>query len=259
MSIRVALMIIVILAVSSLIVGAGAQGSFAKPTVPEFTVKIVDHSSYVPPSYGTDPYSGESVETRAGYTSGGRAFEFTIKNQPYSKSLFYNFRFKGHYETEWVNHPFSTSHSFSEYSTCIGAPIYPASNSEYSVILVDFGKITFGGFPDYGEVDLQVQALVGEVSVYYTGLMAGNSHTFTGAASDWSSTLTLSLSSSTPDQTTKPTPSQTTESSSAESATNGDTKTFDSWLIVGTVGSIVVASYVLLVYFKKRKRMPESK
>ncbi|MCJ7763000.1 hypothetical protein MUP38_06065, partial [Candidatus Bathyarchaeota archaeon] len=70
MSKRVALLFIVILTVSSLKVGNFALASITKPSVPEFTVKLADHSYDVPPSTTatTDPYTGkQTVTTQPGY------------------------------------------------------------------------------------------------------------------------------------------------------------------------------------------------
>lgn len=40
------------------------QASISKPSVPEFTVKYVDNSYDVPPTYGIDQYTGEkSLQT----------------------------------------------------------------------------------------------------------------------------------------------------------------------------------------------------
>jgi hypothetical protein len=65
---RIALVLILILTASSLIVvkTAPASASIPKPSVPEFTLKFVDYSYDVPPTYGIDPYTGKVVMTNTG-------------------------------------------------------------------------------------------------------------------------------------------------------------------------------------------------
>ena len=49
------------------------------PSVPEFTIKYEAHPYYVAPTYTTDPYTGKSVESKAGYVEENQTIEFTIK------------------------------------------------------------------------------------------------------------------------------------------------------------------------------------
>ena len=51
----------------------------AKPSVPEFTVKLVAHPYDVPTTYSTDPYTGETI-THAGYHMENKSIEVSIKN-----------------------------------------------------------------------------------------------------------------------------------------------------------------------------------
>ena len=57
-------------------------GATSTPSTPEFTVKYVDLSYYVPPTYGKDQYTGKTVMTQEGEHIDNRTVEFTIKNQP---------------------------------------------------------------------------------------------------------------------------------------------------------------------------------
>ena len=90
------------------IVQAFAVDSIPKPSVPEFTVELVDTSYDVPTTYSTDPYTGDTV-THKGYHVARRTIEVRIKNQPFTPftdsggqeiKFYYNIRIKGHYE-EW--------------------------------------------------------------------------------------------------------------------------------------------------------------
>jgi hypothetical protein len=258
------LLIILILAASSLIVvkPAFAQ-SIPKPSVPEFTVKYVDYSYDVPPTYGIDQYSGKSVITQAGYHVDNRTMVFTIKNHPFNSyndssgnyiTLYYNFRFKGHYGDQWSYCPFyvfhnlktnqlqvQTTHSYGPYSGGFFT-YYSASNSDYTVIPISFYTLT--GFdsgtqsiPSGSPVDFQVQAQIGHIDDMPSGLMAGDYYSFTGESSDWSSTQTITVANGATSTSTSPTPL---------------TPEFSSLAIQFSL--ITMAAIAgLLVYFKKRK------
>ncbi len=81
------------------------------PSVPQFTVKIIDNSHDVPPTQTTDQYTGVTT-TQPGYHVDNRTIEVSIKNQPFTPytnasgnkiSLFYWIEFKGHFgdDTDW--------------------------------------------------------------------------------------------------------------------------------------------------------------
>jgi hypothetical protein len=215
-----------------------------KPSVPEFTVKFVDHSYDVPPTYSTDPYAGKNVMTQAGYHVENKSIEVTIKNQPFTSyydengslvGLFYNTRAKGHFE-DWTGEPGVENYIY-------------RSDSDYTIIAYGLGgnngsdvysrrldEISAGG-----QVDFQVQALIG----YYTkiihppspadvisGGQPGYHYVFTGEASSWSSTQTITIPAS------------------------ASSTTIQLLAIIGTAIAVVVV-LGLLVYFKKRKRVVE--
>jgi hypothetical protein len=197
-----------------------------KPSVPEFTVRIVDNSYDVPPTtptYTIDPYSGQQKEATSGssgYHVEDKSIEFTIKNQPFTPytnsagfhvALYYNFRFKGHFgnEAEWSYDPFEnngiSSRVYGGWDMTELVP-YEASNSEYTIVTPKLYDI-----PDYGSVDFQVQAQIGYILPMGNSFMARVfyiHYNFTGESSDWSNTQTLSLddnSVSSPTVTTTPT------------------------------------------------------
>lgn len=181
--------------------------SIPKPSIPEFTVEFVDYSYDVPPSYSTstNPYTGEITnKTTAGYHVDNRTVKFTIKNQPFTSykdvcgnniEMYYNFRAKGYYTDEWDSYPF-----FPNNNSMGNCPIYPASTTGYTVILMSLNSFLGGlrliDVPERGRVDLQVQALTGYTDLRTNGI-PGTFHTeyytFTGEKSDWSQTLTLTF------------------------------------------------------------------
>lgn len=176
---------------------ATESASIHKPSVPEFTVDLVDTSYDVPTTYSTDPYTGKQV-THEGYHVARRTIEVKIKNQPFTPfadsdgreiKFHYNIRIKGHYE-EWG----------SEFDVVYKPEEMPTqSNSEYTVISYNSeGTYSFNLAPaprmlevsPNGEVDFQVKALVGHASegnvLYFPSV-------FTGKESGWSNTQTLTI------------------------------------------------------------------
>ena len=112
-----ALILVILLAASVLIMvePAFAQSAPA-PSVPEFTLKYADYSYSVPPTYGTDPYTGQNITVTSGYEVVNETVQFTILNQPFNPyydssgnqiQLYYHIRYKGHYGNTWSD---SNSH-----------------------------------------------------------------------------------------------------------------------------------------------------
>jgi hypothetical protein len=263
---RAASLLITVLIVSNLILveSAFAQ-SIPKPSVPEFSLKVVAHPYDVPPTYGIDPYTGKEITTSSGYHVENKSIEVTIKNQPFTSTLdssgnytnlYYNVQFKGHYGNEW-------SYAYSYYN---------ASNSDYTLVSIGFEHQTIS-FPAGGKIDFQVRALIGhqDKMKYDTGVILPDYmryyHVFVGQTGDWSNTQTIVIpdfskatpnptQSSTPDQTTEPTPSQTTEptpSQTTEPTVNDTGQTLQLGIIIGTMLTIVLVSVGLLVYFRRRR------
>jgi len=200
-----------------------------KPSIPEFTLKYVDYSYDVPPTYGIDPYTGENVTTQYGYRVENKSVVITIRNQPFTPykdasgnytGLFYNVRFKAHYADEWSYHPYDPDNG---YRTGSYSDTYNASQSDYTIILVRMnveavGRMRLMGIPDGGKVDFQVQALIGHLDKIYTGSsgffwVGGESdhyYVFTGESSGWSDTQTLTIGEGqTPTPSPATTPTQT--------------------------------------------------
>lgn len=241
MSRRVTLLLIVILAVSSLIVVNLAIASIPKPSVPEFTVKFFDNSHDVPPTYGIDPYTGKEVMTQAGYHVQDKTIEVTIKNQPFTRYidangnsilLYYSVRVKGHFVDYWAYPDYGYYYVEGDgEANYVGADM----GSEHTVI--SYGLVGNNGTNSYlcldisagGQADFQVRAFIGYVTRTTTMTWLGESHrdVFTGENSDWSNTQTLAIPASAP-----------------------------STLLITLIGTAIAVGVItgLLVYFKKRKR-----
>src|ERR1035437_2444792 len=74
-------LILVLAFSSSIVVRPVFAQSIPKPSLPEFSVKYFIYSSYVPPTYGIDQYTGKNVTIQNGYQVTNRTLVFTIKNQ----------------------------------------------------------------------------------------------------------------------------------------------------------------------------------
>ena len=174
------------------------SASIPTPSVPEFTVQLLDTSYDVPTTYSTDPYTGDTV-THEGYHVARRTIEVKIKNQPFTPftdsngreiKFYYNIRIKGHYE-EWGSE-FDVVYNLGEMPT--------RSNSDYTVISYNSER-TYSFYlapvsrmlevSPNGEVDFQVKALVG--SAVEGSILAGFPSVFTGEESDWSATQTITI------------------------------------------------------------------
>jgi len=269
MSKRPVLLIIAILAVSSLIMveSAFAQ-SITKPSIPQFTLKYVDLSYDMPPTYGIDPYTGKTVITQDGYHVDNRSLQFTIKNQPFTPytdangtqiGLYYNFRVKGAYGTEWNYYPFAPNGvTTRRYGGLFGgnSTESPAdlvqSNSEYTTITIQIPDLY--NVPMEAQLDVQAQALIGYM-VPSDYMMSGHVYAFTGESSDWSNTQTLTIGESqtaTPSPATTPTPTAPAPTPTPSQEPQ-QTEQIEPILGAAIVVAVIVAVLGLFIYLIKRK------
>jgi hypothetical protein len=203
------LILIVVLALSSLTLltakPATAQ-TIPQPSVPKFTVKFVDVSYDVPETYRIDPYTGKNITASSGYHVESKKLEVTIKNQAFISfldasgnytSLYYIFRYKGHFENDWQYYPPDPFQGSSpplspfEYDAR-GWAYINASSSEYTIILL---PEQLKDAPADGQMDVQAQAMVGHDNVirWGEGRLAYIGYYFVGESSDWSNTQTITL------------------------------------------------------------------
>ena len=241
------LVLFAILAILSLTVAEDIIASaIIKPSVPQFTVGFEAYPYYVPPEYGIDPYTGANITVRQGYTVKNESMVFTIKVQQFTPyidadgheiSLSCSIRGKGHYEPDWKE--------FGHYQVSPG--------SEYLVQSYAFegnGIPNIGYVPNGGQVDYQVEARIG----YYTYEHADCYDRFTGEASGWSPTLTLTIGENTTPTvhpTTWPTPHQTATPSPNEGNQLGIGQTEIVFLAI--IAFVFGAGLSLLIYLVKRK------
>ena len=250
----VCLLIIALLALSSLMIIQPVNSQITKPSVPEFSIKLVDNSYDVPTTYSTDPYTGATV-TNPSHRVTNRTVELVIKNQPFSSksvdgwtiSFFYNVRMKGHYGQDWqtLYNPLVT-------------PMYMQKNSENTVI-------SFGELASDAIIDFQVQALVGYVHRIANGSATNQLDmypwVFDGETSDWSNTQTLTMSNYVPSLTATSTP--TDSSQNPTSTANQPTCVLFGLDLLGVIvvvmlGAIIVLLVFVVFYLRRRSNSARS-
>jgi len=279
MSKRAGLLLLLVLTTSGLVQIMLAQGAIPKPSVPEFAVKYVDYSYDIPPTYEIDQFTGQNVTKREGEHIDNRSAVFTIRNQPFTTyvdsgnntiGLYYNFRYKGHFGSDWGYFPFSESgQSWRYHATFIVFIDVPpdkfssASNSEYTETLLRLPFLFgYGNPPMNTQVDFQVQALIGHIDYEGDGY-----YRFTGERSDWSNTQTIAIGGSTPTATPSPSPSQSTstpnDSASPSQNPTAELSNNPSCVLFGLSGeqtalavlcvlAVILVIADLVVHFKKR-------
>ena len=177
-----------------------------KPSVPEFTVSVTDHSYDVQATTTTttSPYDGHiSTTTTPGYHEVNGSIQLSIKNQPFTPyyasngypiKLFYHFRAKG-LDGNWFDSgegPYSDTY-------------FEATNSTFTTVTVPYSGSFFesnGGWANYkpdGTLDFQVEAFIGYMNVTNvnpTDLMVRPDDLrteFVGQTSGWSNTQTATI------------------------------------------------------------------
>jgi hypothetical protein len=242
-----------VLVLSSLaVVGSAYAQSIPKPSVPEFTLKLVDNSYDVPPvpsttpTYTIDPYSGKQTvltpgsSAIPGYHVENKTIELWIKNQQHSSKVYFNVRTKGHFEENWTElyPPYNRLTERYNFDGAI-APflIYNPiqSDSNYTALSFD------GNYEAGDQIDFQVKAITGHKSQYYAGYYIGSfvyndyyeSSIALDTESEWSQTQTLTM----------PTPSPSPSTPEQENTI----------VVMAIVAVVLGAALGLLLYLKKHK------
>ncbi len=285
-SVFIALLLVACLFSSSLIaVQAYTVDSIAKPSVPTFTVQLVNHPYDVPPKTTTtiDQYTGrETTVTQPGYRVENKSIEVTIKNQPFTSynytahtyyghetgetfnydrdvtvNFYYNIEVKGHYGAEWK----SVGGSFSSFYD--GPQSNAQLDKEYTVI-----SIKAEDYPNDAVLDFRAKALIGYYIAWgHSVVIMG--YDFYGQESNWSNVQTLELNPQAPTITPAPTafPTEVTNPSPAptekptptakptQPGTEIETVLGLNWeqiAIIGLAAALVVMAAVLVLSRRKR-------
>jgi hypothetical protein len=194
---------------------AATAASTSKLAVPEFTLNLVNRPYDVPPTTTVDPYTGNTVTIGGSYHAENTSIDVIINNQPFTPytvndsevHVYFQVQFKGHYGDNWQ------LYSYSNLITPIQLTYYNVpSNGDYTVISIPLknegtqvGSVT--NFPEDGQVDIQVRALIGYLTVTTQWAGIGTDWVnFNGETSNWSNTQTINLKENT---NTTPTPTST--------------------------------------------------
>ena len=269
-----AFILIVSLLASTLLMIESASAGVNQPSVPQFTVKLVDRSYDVGTTYSTNPYTGETI-THPGYHVRNITLDVTIKNQPFTPTtisngnttgLFYNVQAKKSFGN-WSSTPNSDDHD--RYAVT-------ASTSEST--LVTFILNSDGWYVSEGnQIDVRVQAVIGYSYCVWSrggGIIPICTQFKLLAASDWSKPQTITYGSATTPAPTNPpvqpttTPS-TPPSSNSTAATNNPTATpiqpntqtgfslgLEVWQITTIVLAVIVA-FLLVGLVALWRRLPK--
>jgi len=250
-----ALGMVAIFVLSSIIMVESASGqTIPKPAMPEFTAKYVDNSYTYPPTYGTDPYSGKTIQTGGGFTHYNKTIEISIKNQPFTTyyeddnliNLYYRVSYKGHFENQ-CHYYTKNANLDSDYTSIWFGLVWDTWSPEVSL-----GALSAGD-----KVDFRVQTQIGyfglrENRLAPTGYSI-NYDDLHGEASEWSTIQTFVMTG-TPDLTPLPPPSPSPTSNSPMPTINTGSlvEPFPFPLLVGALVIIVVV--IASVLFLRRHR-----
>jgi hypothetical protein len=172
--------------------GASAQ-TLPHPSVPQFSIKVVDYSYDVPTTYTTDPYSGKQI-SNSGYDVEDIRIEGKIKNQhfsPYTISnpnststnlnieFIYNIRYKGHFGNEWRQLFGSEDVDFLKQNY----------NSDYTTFNISRNNAI--EFREGDQIDVQIKGVIGFETWGFAS--AWPYRILNGEDSGWSNTLTVTI------------------------------------------------------------------
>jgi hypothetical protein len=277
------LLVLILASASSFIIlhSASAQSTL-NPSVPEFTVKYVDLSYNTQAVYGIDQYTGKTVVKEESYHVDNRSLQFTIKNQPFTTytdpsgnqtGLYYNFRIKGAYGTEWEYYPFAPNGwTTRRYGGILGGtnPESPADLAQSSAgdTIITFQIPGVYRVPQTGaQIEVQAQALIGYM-VPSDYMMAGHVYIFTGQYGDWSSSQTVTVGESlasptlqnptippnpTTHQTTTPTTTPASTAISGDSTNNTISLPTTTFALIIAAFTILIVALLLLLFIRHRK------
>jgi hypothetical protein len=274
------LLIVSIVTLSLLILQLASAQSTPKPSVPQFSIQVVDRSYDVPTTYYTDPYTGKQV-ANPGYHVDDIRVEGKIKNQhfnpytipnPNSTSsydinrnidFYYNISYRGHFGGEWRK--------------LHGSEDVDYLKQNYTSEFTNFNASRYNAleFQDGSQVDFRVKAIIGFETWGFAGTWPYR--ILNGEDSGWSTILTVTISKdstfsntyattidSSPYPTltspqTLPTPTPTSTPSLVQHPTINtgaeppQAEPFPTTLATATIIIVTVIGAGLMVYFKKRK------
>ncbi len=283
---KACLLLIVILAASTVIMIEVTSAQIPKPSVPEFTVKLVDRSYDVPETSAINQYTGQTVITPAHHVQ-NYTVELTIKNQPitstvieegtatWNAELRYDVNVKGHFAQNWTIMYLlfeGPKPSNSDYTTItyelVSSPNHPEQGFELRSFFDDiYGSNTITGIPGNSRLDFRVRAMYGAMhrgnNPDATNPLERYPWVFDGEISDWSSTQTVTIGSSESTPTANPSSSNPSVASPSEKPTTLSQQGTQAsawgnnldWTEVALFAAIgVIAALLLVIVFMYRQK-----
>jgi hypothetical protein len=231
---------VILLVISSIgIIQFSNARTITKPEIPQFTVAYVDNSYVNPPTYSVDPYSGETIQSGGGFTVLNKGLELKITNQQFTSyyeddnfiNLYYRVGYKGHYENEW--HYYTRTADLDSDNTVVWIGlIWDQSSPDIRLHALSAGD----------KVDFKVQSEIGYFGLaenpYVPIGISINYDDLHGEASDWSPTLTYTMSGT-----------QSTTSS------NGPTPTVPEFDVIAILPLFVVIPMIITLIARKNSQL----
>jgi hypothetical protein len=251
---------------------ASAQ-SIPKPSVPEFTLKYVDNSYDVPPTYGVDPYTGKNALTQDGFKAQNKSIEMSISNLPFTPykdskgnmlQLIYEVRWKAHFSSDWggfwLNYRLATNSRFIGATETLEFPNAPVTVFAFGFkgnngTIPFYGTMSISDIPNEGQEDFQVQAYIGYYGSFSSTDIYGRSNDYyawvTGETSGWSNIETITMPKGSVSTSTSPIPTAT----STQNPTPTPVPEFPILVILPLVLAISLISTMLL---RGKQRFPKA-
>lgn len=168
-----ALLLLLVLVSSSFMLSGLVCASTPKPFVPEFTLTYDKHFSDKPATYVTDPYTGQQRELEPPKHYEWETITVKINNQPFTPyqtndgnatqniALYYSIRTKGHFAQQWQTIGLYTRYYPASSEQITAVTFFIGPNSPNGVIMPSNAVLNV---KDGGQIDFQVQALIGYVT-----------------------------------------------------------------------------------------------
>ena len=184
-----ALILILIVAISSLSLMMIKPAFAQTPSTPVFNVSTTSGSYVVPTTYSNNQYTGANV-TNVGYTVTTFNVTITVQNAPLTTA--YLLEVKGHYSSSWYNPTIDdyniTAFVSSGSQTVIN--LYGSNESEAppNQIFLQYGGHWGINVPFGGKLDFRLQSISGSIGARVFG-----GWIYVGNASDWSAVKTVTI------------------------------------------------------------------
>lgn len=219
--------LVVVFATGLLIANSSGAEAMAKPSVPEFSLKVTQNTVDYPGVYEINPYTGENVTVTPPYQYTFKYVKLTIKNQPFTAyqdsegnlvDLYYYIQSKGHF-AKYFNSNGEFDHRDKQ------------SSSEYTTISYEVSNMS----PN-GQIDYRVAAEAGYMYEIdqQTNLNRYVNVFATVDSSDWSNVQTANLADGV--VSTSPYPSPTVPEFS----------------LVGSLFAVLAIASLILIVGKKK-------